>query len=81
MNVRAASSGALHGTNLGNWGGGSDPMGYRFMNGASWAQHNFEDIAAGETVEVSFFKGEFSARVESVDRKKLLESRFLKEGS
>ncbi|HMA54775.1 MAG TPA: exodeoxyribonuclease VII large subunit [Acidobacteriota bacterium] len=40
-----------------------------------------EDIAAGETVEVSFFKGEFSARVESVDRKKLLESRFLKEGS
>ncbi len=40
-----------------------------------------EDIDAGETVEVSFFKGEFSARVESVDRKKLLESRFLKEGS
>ena len=40
-----------------------------------------EDVAAGETVEVSFFKGEFSARVESVDRKKLLESRFLKEGS
>ncbi|RPI97180.1 MAG: exodeoxyribonuclease VII large subunit, partial [Candidatus Aminicenantes bacterium] len=40
-----------------------------------------EDVAAGETVEVSFFKGEFSARVESVDCKKLLESRFLKEGS
>jgi exodeoxyribonuclease VII large subunit len=40
-----------------------------------------EDVAAGETVQVSFFKGEFSARVESVDRKKLLESRFLKEGS
>jgi exodeoxyribonuclease VII large subunit len=40
-----------------------------------------EDVAAGEIVEVSFFKGEFSARVESVDRKKLLESRFLKEGS
>lgn len=40
-----------------------------------------EDIAAGEIVEVAFFKGEFSARVESVDRKKLLESRFLKEGS
>jgi exodeoxyribonuclease VII large subunit len=40
-----------------------------------------EDIATGETVEVAFFKGEFSARVESVDRKKLLESRFLKEGS
>ncbi len=40
-----------------------------------------EDVAAGEIVEVSFFKGEFSARVESVDRRKLLESRFLKEGS
>jgi len=40
-----------------------------------------EDIAAGETVVVSFFKGEFGARVEAVDRKKLLESRFLKEGS
>jgi exodeoxyribonuclease VII large subunit len=40
-----------------------------------------EDVAAGETVEVSFFKGAFSARVESVDRRKLLESRFLKEGS
>jgi exodeoxyribonuclease VII large subunit len=40
-----------------------------------------EDVAAGEIVQVSFFKGEFSARVESVDRKKLLESRFLKEGS
>jgi exodeoxyribonuclease VII large subunit len=39
------------------------------------------DVAAGETVQVSFFKGEFSARVESVDPKKLLESRFLKEGS
>ncbi|OGD13467.1 MAG: exodeoxyribonuclease VII large subunit [Candidatus Aminicenantes bacterium RBG_16_63_14] len=43
--------------------------------------NRIEDIAAGETVAVSFFKGEFSARVESVDRKKLLESRFLKEGS
>ena len=40
-----------------------------------------EDVAAGETVLVSYFKGEFSARVESVDRTKLLESRFLKEGS
>jgi exodeoxyribonuclease VII large subunit len=40
-----------------------------------------EDVDAGDTVQVSFFKGEFSARVESVDRKKLLESRFLKEGS
>jgi exodeoxyribonuclease VII large subunit len=40
-----------------------------------------EDVAEEETVFVSFFKGEFSARVQSVDRKKLLESRFLKEGS
>jgi len=40
-----------------------------------------EDVEAGETVEVTFFKGEFRARVDSVDRKKLLESRFLKEGS
>ena len=40
-----------------------------------------EEIEPGETVEVAFFKGEFRARVESVDRKKLLESRFLKEGS
>ncbi|MGZ5439424.1 MAG: exodeoxyribonuclease VII large subunit [Candidatus Aminicenantales bacterium] len=40
-----------------------------------------EEVVPGETVEVTFFKGEFSARVESVDRKKLLESRFLKEGS
>jgi exodeoxyribonuclease VII large subunit len=40
-----------------------------------------EDIVEDETVAVSFFKGEFSARVQSVDRKKLLESRFLKEGS
>jgi len=40
-----------------------------------------EDVAEDETVHVSFFKGEFSARVQSVDRKKLLESRFLKEGS
>ncbi len=40
-----------------------------------------EEIEPGETVEVAFFKGEFRARVESVDRRKLLESRFLKEGS
>jgi exodeoxyribonuclease VII large subunit len=40
-----------------------------------------EEVVPGETVEVTYFKGEFSARVESVDRKKLLESRFLKEGS
>ncbi|HSA97026.1 MAG TPA: exodeoxyribonuclease VII large subunit [Acidobacteriota bacterium] len=39
-----------------------------------------EDIAAGDGVVVSFFKGEFNARVESVNRTKLLESRFLKEG-
>jgi len=40
-----------------------------------------EDLIEDETVVVSFFKGEFSARVQSVDRRKLLESRFLKEGS
>ncbi len=40
-----------------------------------------EDIVEDETVLVSFFKGEFRARVQGVDRKKLLESRFLKEGS
>ncbi len=40
-----------------------------------------EEVEPGETVEVTFFKGEFRARVEAVDRKKLLESRFLKEGS
>jgi exodeoxyribonuclease VII large subunit len=40
-----------------------------------------EDVAAGDAVVVSFYKGEFEARVESVDRTKLLESRFLKEGS
>ena len=39
-----------------------------------------EDIVEDETVLVSFLKGEFSARVRSVDQKKLLESRFLKEG-
>jgi len=43
--------------------------------------NRIEDIVPGEAVDVSFFKGEFKARVESVDRKKLLESRFLKEGS
>jgi exodeoxyribonuclease VII large subunit len=40
-----------------------------------------EEIAADETVIVSFHKGEFEARVRSVDREKPLESRFLKEGS
>jgi len=38
-----------------------------------------EELAEGETVTVSFFKGEFRAEVRGVDRKKLLESRFLKE--
>jgi exodeoxyribonuclease VII large subunit len=40
-----------------------------------------EEIAEQDTVIVSFAKGEFQARVQSVDRKKLLESRFLKESS
>ena len=39
------------------------------------------EIAADETVIISFFKGEFEARVRSVDPQKPLESRFLKEGS
>jgi exodeoxyribonuclease VII large subunit len=38
-----------------------------------------EEIAEQDTVIVSFAKGEFQARVQSVDKKKLLESRFLKE--
>lgn len=42
--------------------------------------HRIEDVAPGGRVVVSFHRGEFAARVESVDRKKLLESRFLKEG-
>jgi exodeoxyribonuclease VII large subunit len=40
-----------------------------------------EEISADETVIVSFYKGEFEARVRGVDRAKPLESRFLKEGS
>jgi len=52
-----------------------------WTDGGLRVARRIEEIAAGETVEVSFFKGEFSARVESVDRRKLLESRFLKEGS
>lgn len=40
-----------------------------------------DEIAEEDTVIVSFYKGEFEARVQSVDRKKLLESRFLKESS
>ena len=40
-----------------------------------------EEIAAGENVIISFSKGEFEARVLGVDRKKPLESRFMKESS
>jgi exodeoxyribonuclease VII large subunit len=40
-----------------------------------------EEITEQDTVIVSFAKGEFQARVQSVDKKKLLESRFLKESS
>ena len=40
-----------------------------------------EDVKAEDTVIVSFFKGEFKARVRNVDKKRLLESRFLKESS
>ncbi|MBE3109972.1 MAG: exodeoxyribonuclease VII large subunit [Acidobacteria bacterium] len=52
-----------------------------WKNGGLLLARRIEDIVEDETVLVSFFKGEFSARVESVDRKKLLESRFMKEGS
>jgi exodeoxyribonuclease VII large subunit len=38
-----------------------------------------EDVAVDDTVTVSFYKGEFQARVQAVDRERLLESRFLKE--
>jgi exodeoxyribonuclease VII large subunit len=40
-----------------------------------------EEIEKDDSVIVSFYKGEFEALVRSVDRKKRLESRFLKEGS
>ena len=40
-----------------------------------------EDIAEGRGRRVSFFKGEFSARVESVDRRSSWNPGFLKEGS
>jgi exodeoxyribonuclease VII large subunit len=38
-----------------------------------------DEIGEQDAVIVSFYKGEFRARVESVDRKRLLESRFVKE--
>ena len=41
--------------------------------------HKVDEIAAADTVIVSFYKGEFQALVQSVDRKRRLESRFLKE--
>ncbi len=40
-----------------------------------------EEIEVEDSVIVSFHKGEFQARVESVDGARTLESRFLKEGS
>ncbi len=40
-----------------------------------------EEVMEDDTVIVSLHKGEFQARVQSVDRDRLLESRFLKEGS
>ncbi len=38
-----------------------------------------QEVAEEDAVIVSFYRGEFEARVLSVDKKKLLESRFLKE--
>ena len=52
-----------------------------WKEGGLRAASRIEDVATGETVDVAFLKGEFSAKIESVDRKKPLESRFLKEGS
>jgi exodeoxyribonuclease VII large subunit len=52
-----------------------------WKEGGLRAATRIEDVAPGETVEVAFLKGEFGARVESVDRKKLIGSRFLKEGT
>jgi exonuclease VII large subunit len=52
-----------------------------WKSGGLCLARRIEDIVEDETVLVSFFKGEFSARVQSVDKKKLIESRFLKEGS
>ncbi len=40
-----------------------------------------DEIEENDEVIVTFYKGEFQANVRSVDRKRLLESRFLKEGS
>jgi exodeoxyribonuclease VII large subunit len=52
-----------------------------WKEGGLRAATRIEDVAPGETVAVAFLKGEFGARVESVDRKKLIGSRFLKEGT
>jgi exodeoxyribonuclease VII large subunit len=52
-----------------------------WKEGGLRAASRIEDVAPGEMVDVAFVKGEFRAKIESVDRKKLLESRFLKEGS
>ena len=38
-----------------------------------------EDVSAGDKVIVSFYKGEFQAGVEQVDRQRRLESRFVEE--
>jgi exodeoxyribonuclease VII large subunit len=52
-----------------------------WKEGGLRAATRIEDVAPGETVAVAFLKGEFGARVGSVDRKKLIGSRFLKEGT
>ncbi|HPW17150.1 MAG TPA: exodeoxyribonuclease VII large subunit [Candidatus Aminicenantes bacterium] len=51
-----------------------------WKEGGLRAASRIQDIAPGETVEVAFLKGAFGARVETVDRKKPIASRFLKEG-
>ncbi len=50
-----------------------------WTNGGFAIAHTIKEINEGETVVVSFYRGEFEAEVKRVDRAKLLESRFLKE--
>ena len=50
-----------------------------FKEGGLRLIRRIEDVEKEEEVLVSFYKGEFSCLVKDVDRKKLIESRFLKE--
>lgn len=50
-----------------------------FKDGGLRLIRRIEEIEKDKEVLVSFYKGEFSCLVKNVDRKKLIESRFLKE--